>query len=383
MSEERDTASEQAEAYSAVEGFYEDTGGAGRGMYFSIFDGSICRKSKVELPDWEGPIKTTHPKTKAEINTWVTRFDKIVARVVGVSKNKREFDDGGKVINWNVLLLAAGKKATLQFVWAEPVLKRFLKVAPNIDFDMPLLISAFSTMKQGKRKQAVSFRQGTSNNPDDWVKVEEYWKRELGPDNKPLDGTPSKGADGTIMPQPIHDDDDDSWDYKIQNKFLQQYFIDNVKPKIDAVGEKLGVAQMEDTDNSAPEFAGPAQEAPRVVTELPAQPEMTSVGDAMTAEQNVAIKAACKTLGREAEAASQKFCTVAFHKLSKDGAAYLLYRLNKIIAKQAPPPPPPVAEDDDEDWDAAEAPVAPAPMSAQAPIAKAADPDDDGEDIPF
>jgi len=204
-----------------VEGFNLKREG-GKAIYLNVFDGSLCRKSKNFVDGWEEkPIKTTNPQTKEDVFTFVERYDSIVARIVDVNKYQHKFENGGKVSGFDIALLAGGKRAILQLTWIEHTLKRFLKVAPNIDFEKPIRISVFATTKNGKKNTAVSFKQGDGPDPEQWDKVNEFYNN-----------------DNEEMPKGIHDDNDDSWDYKPQNKFLGEKFAADTLPKIKVIAAR-------------------------------------------------------------------------------------------------------------------------------------------------
>ena len=217
-----------------VEGFIKKT--KSDTVYFRVFDGSICQTSKEAREGWEGPIETTNPQDKTPVYTYIDRYDQVVARIVDVNKYQKTFDNGGKVSGFELTLLAGPRRAIFRLKWIEPVLKRFLKVAENIDFNKPVRISVFSTIKNGKKGTAVSFQQGDGP-VDQWNKVNEFW-----------------GRDNAELPQGVHDDMDDSWDYKEQNKFLGQKFAETVLPRIKAIAASHGIQQQ------APQEA-PVQEA--------------------------------------------------------------------------------------------------------------------------
>lgn len=380
-------------ADDTVEGFFEKGKHKG-GMYLSVFDGSICQRSKVEIEGWDH-VETTNQTTKETVHSWVHRFDRVVARIIDIDKEKVTFTNGNSVTNYNIILMAGNKRAVLQLQYMDSVLKRFLKVAPNINFDRPILISAWSTMKEGKKKQAVSFRQGEGKDVDKWVKVEEFWKTPRDKDGNILG--PSTAPDQSVMPQPVQDEDDDTWDYKAQNKFLVGHFRENVLPKIKVIAEKYGHVEKAQNDGaSTPEFSGlPSDAAPAVDPSVkPTEYLATQTGLAMSGEQTAQIKALCKQIGVEPEAVVQKLLNTSLHLLNTQGAAYILYKLTKKLAKMkaegkikeapAPPPPPPAPvapaseDDEDDEWGLADTPT-PAP----AVTAPQGQPDDDDDDIPF
>jgi hypothetical protein len=340
------------EDFSDVEGF-EEKRGSGK-MYFRVFDRSICMTKTAVVDNVDGtmdpppagweekPIETTNPRNKEKKWTYVKRFDRLIARIINVRRDKKQFEGGGRVTNWNFELVAKDKRAVLQLSQSknglDPVLSRVLKVAPNIDFTKPIAISAFGTSKDGKTKQAVSFRQPgavMSRNVDDWEKVEEYWKRPTAENGQPLN-KPAKGADGSVLPQPIHDEDDNTWDYKPQEKFLIKYFGEVVVPRIKKAGAKYAEPEAQ---QSAPEGGsgtdfnyGENKEIP-VITEKPENPVAQSLDDTMLSKQSIRIKRLAKHMGKDPEKLAQKILGCEYGELSQQAASYLTYRIEKQIAK--------------------------------------------------
>lgn len=392
-------------AYADVEGLFEDRP-KGAGTFLSIFQHGICQRSKsydteeealsnltamlVNDDGWAGPHKTTNPNTKQDRYSLAKRYDRMVARIADISKDTKEFDaskGGGKVTNWNIIMLSGGKRLTLQLTWCDPVLKRFLKVAPNIDYTRPLLISAFSSMRNGEAKQAVSFRQyqedmadlAAFRDVDKWTKVNEYWQADKrGPDGKALEGSKSVGLDGTILPHPEYDEEDKSWDYRAQNKFLAMYFRDNILPTIKALAEQYGLDNP-DTDTSTPTHTGPTvDDTP--VTIKPANPVAMSMNELATGGHIALFRRLAEAQNFEPDYACQKLTGVGINELSDEAVRYAIYKLQTRAAKKAEtvgvapatpipaptpvvtPPPAQFVMDpadpaDDIDWDAAPAPA--------------------------
>jgi hypothetical protein len=331
-------------------GFFKKSATAGI-PYFHIFDGSICQKSKVEIDGWEGPIPTQHPSTKKTVHTWVMRYDSIAVYVIDANRFKKEFtaeQGGGKAAGIDLTLQAGTMRAVLTLKIGQngpdPVLKRFLKVAPNVDFDKPLLISAF---KNREGKQAVSFRQGEDPDPQKWTKVEEYWRRPLGPDGKVDMSKPSVGADGSVLPEPVHDEFNDSWDYNPQNTFLLKYYLNNIEPKLKAIAQQHNLTQgpmvteaHETTDDDGfPTHTGGGSAPIPVVTVKPENVTATSVADAATGEQRAKIRQLATQANFDFEAQCQNVMGCAFDDLNREAASFAVYKLGQMIAAQGQPAP--------------------------------------------
>lgn len=344
------------------------------GVYLEVFEKTLCQRSHTELPGWEPAKDTQNPSTKEVVKNWVINYDSLAAFIVDSNWGSTEFSaekGGGKATSLKLTLLAGDLRAILQLKWTqngpEPVLKRFFKVAPNIDFEKPLLISVFRTMDN---KTAVSFRQGDSPDPDEWTKVEEYWKRPVDPvTGKPVRDAQQTGADGSILPQPIHYDVDDSWDYKPQEKFLLQYYLDKVQPKVKAIAERHGIKPP----NSDTDFYTDDNASVPEVTSRPANCVALSLADMATGQQKAELKELSDLIGWDFPSMCQSVLGCNYDELNKEGASFAIYKM-KETAKQKgltlpekPKPqefsgPPQTAPTGD--WGPAATATAPAPAAA-------------------
>lgn len=430
MSDTEMMTTDYVDEYARFEGIHEKGDGDGR-TYMSIFDGTFCQRSGTEVPDWEESV-SRHPITKVESPVWIKRFDRIVARVIHIDKEKKEFETGGKVVNWNMTLLSNGKKLLVRFKWPERVLLRFLKVSPNLDFSRPFVMSAWGSKNRttGTFQQACAFYQPIDPNPANWPmdvklwdKVPEYWKRPLDASGKPIEDSIAIGADGSRLPQPEMDEEEEKLDFKKQERFLAQYFRDNVKPKIDQISTKYNIKSMPDagadfaaSDKPATPLAAAVSGVPAVGEEVakPTVVHSTSLADTADSAQNYEINMMCRDLGKDPDEIVVKILGegTKFSMLSKDAARYVIYRMMKAKAKaaakaagSAPPAEDPgviraelarreaekqaaaeaakkaalstaAPDDDDDDWGTA---TAPAPASTKPAVAAS----DDDDDIPF
>lgn len=425
--------------YAKVEGFYDDSDRSGV-TFFRIFAFQIAQVTDKPVDGWTGPYETTHPVTKAKKDNWYKPYDRFVARIVRVSREQKEFDaskGGGKVTNYNLTVVAGGKKAVLRLSWCEPFLKRFLQVAPNIDFTKPVCMSAWpSTNPKGKKQQAASFRQGPPDvAPKDWKNVPTFWKAQDG--DEETKKYPLVGPDGSEIPRPEYDEDD-GWNFKPQEKALAKYFKTHIMDKINAVGDALGVDELEnydtgfhyganakeghDEDGEELTHTGPPQPKAETkaevksafhdddddddggivpkrlvaVTEKPDNPLAKSISDKINAEQNAKIKKICKELGLSAEKVAKKILGVDYEEASTEAGAYMIHKLNKKLRKfreenpeavapkpePEPEPEPPkkapkAADDDDDDWGLDDDDEKPAAKAKAAPAPKKDDDDDD------
>jgi hypothetical protein len=367
MSKNKELASdEQMDEFAEIEGFNRNS--RPKGIYFQIVDGSLARRSDTYVEGWE-ETTITNKSEGTEKTVWIERYDNLVGRIVHVEKRKQE-KGGRKWVTWTLCIYAAGRKAYIRLNGKDMILKRFIKCSPNLDFNRPLLIAAWTSKRENPEgKQAFRIAQGEGGDPEQWPNIKEYWQRPKDERGMPLPNKPAKAPDGSVLPMPKHDEDEDEWDFKEQEKFLSKYFWDNIAPKINGVGESLGLTfkgGSDDEQAATPEFSGPAKKELPTVTEIPDSPQATSVKDTMTDEQNRRLKALCKALGKNTEKVAQKYYDISFHELSIEGAQYLIYKLAKLLKKKDEPAydkyveqfkakakqsKAPVVDDDDDDDD--------------------------------
>lgn len=316
----------------------------GKWRRFELFDGTLC--IKFDGPGdpsqkLEGPIETQNPRTKALKNTWVDRYDALVVKIVNIERFSMKFEKGGKVVNYNLMVQAPGKdgkpgpRATLQMHFMDALLRKFLKVAPNIDFNKWVRIAAF---KGRDGKQVISIKQGDGPVFSDWPAVPFYWQHKIDEHTgKPDYDSKAKAPDGTIMPPGVYDDDDESWDFSAQNKFLVKHFRENTMPVIEAIAKSHGIEGFKPPPTEAElTHTGPVEPEIPIVTERPSNPEAFGLDDAMTASQATKLRKLCKRIKGTPEAVTEKVFkddTIEFNNLSIAGAAYLTHRIEKLIAK--------------------------------------------------
>jgi hypothetical protein len=229
--------------------------------YFHIFDYSLCQKSNVHREGWEGPIVTHHPRTGEPKETWVERYDSIVAYIINCDKFNRSFDNGGNSMGFELTLLAGEQKALLTLEWIKPATKRFLKVARNIDFSKPVRISVFmskSSTTPGKVGTGISFKQdvtGTIADPEQWPKVEEYWGRDR------TTSDPQAIAQG-YCPDAVQDGFTGKWDYSAQESFLGRDFQQYVMPVIKEVARQYGIVDQQEAQQQQVQTQQAPQQPP-------------------------------------------------------------------------------------------------------------------------
>lgn len=317
----------EEQAVETNEGFNLKRGPSGM-IYFNVFDGTLCQKTKEARDGWEGPIKTINPQDKSDVFTYVMRYDSLVGRIIDVNKYKKEFDNGGKTSGFNITIMAGSKRGILQLTWIEHTLKRFLKVAPNIDFEKPIRISVWPTKTaKGKTKAAVSFKQGDDPDPENWVSIPEFYNKE-----------------NEDMPKAIYDEDNDEWDDKAQNRFLGERFAADTLPKIKEIAARYPAYQA---PAAPPQTYPPQQTHSQAQVEQhldktkPDNPVAKSLADLVTAKQLGMIRAMSREKGLDAESLCRQELECATDELSKRAASYFIDFIQNVKDERPAPAPAP------------------------------------------
>lgn len=114
-------------------------------VYLVVKHGGICQESKKSRDGFEA-IQVPIPNSLDTMTKYVKRFDRVEAMVNKIALRDWTYD-GKKFRDWNLDLDAAGIPCVLQFPFSSPVSRRFMKLAENINFDLPVEFSAWLDIK--------------------------------------------------------------------------------------------------------------------------------------------------------------------------------------------------------------------------------------------
>jgi len=169
----------------------------------------LWQELKKQVNDCESVV-VTNPKTGEVSTKYGYRFDNVTGSVTGLVQYDTESKYSTRYFGFKLHLKDADSYV-LDMPYQSQILRRFLRVAPNVDWNFPLSISIFKGKKEAKEELGVWFRQGGET-------VKAYFTR----DNP-------RG-----MPQATQDPDTKEWDFRSQHRWLIQHLRDNTIPDLDA-----------------------------------------------------------------------------------------------------------------------------------------------------
>lgn len=191
-------------------------------IYLEVVDSSICRKFKQEQTGdgWE-VFTTTNPSTGQTVNNWIYRYDGVEGIIEDIQFASNPIKGTTKKIeSWRIFMDAEGQKIVLTLPKNSPSADRFVKLAENINFELPVLIKTWKdTSDPARSKTAFMVSQNGVNVPQKY-KV----------DNLP----------------PAEEWDDGTRTYKNRESFLYKNMLNVVIPAVKAAHS--GSASSEDVD---------------------------------------------------------------------------------------------------------------------------------------
>lgn len=138
--------------------------------YLKIADFSICEKYSSEQDGWE--ILKTKDNEGKEYTSWIKRYKMVEGLITKIEFTKRTLPGKNiKVSSWDIHLydVDLNEKYILQIPSTSPAASRFIKLAENIDPDLPVQISAWKDTSEAKAKQAFMIKQVGNNVPQKYT----------------------------------------------------------------------------------------------------------------------------------------------------------------------------------------------------------------------
>ena len=181
-------------------------------------------------------VEVTNPKTGVVLTKYGYRFDTVSGRVVKLFKYDTEKKYPTRYFGFKLHLTDLGEVFVLDMPYNSQILRRFLRVARNVDWTLPLSITIFKGKKKDREgdELGVWFQQHGET-------VKPYYTREQ-----------PRG-----MPEAIFDSDLQQWDFKAQHRWLVERLKDETIPDIE----------------SAAQCIAPPVEHEAVIEEVPEQEE--------------------------------------------------------------------------------------------------------------
>ena len=195
-----------------------------------------CLWQEIKKPvDGCETVEVTNPKTGEVLTKYGFAYNTVTGRVMKLVKYDTEQKYAMRFFGFKLHLLDGEDSYVFDMPYNGPAFRRFLTVAPNIDWTYPLSITVF----KGKKKHDAG--------ADPMV----VWLRQRGETVKAYFTKEQPHG----MPLAIQDEHSKEWDFKAQRRWLTNYLIENILPEI----EKAAViaAPPLEPDRAEPEHVEP------------------------------------------------------------------------------------------------------------------------------
>lgn len=165
-------------------------------------------------------VEVTNPSTGDTLTKYGYAYHTVTGRVMKIVKYDTEKKFKTRFFGFKLHMEDAGIPYVFDMPYNGPALRKFLMIAPNVDWSLPLSLTVFKGKKKAEHSGAdpmvIWFRQR-----DETVKA--YFTK----DN--LHG----------MPEAIQDPHSKEWDFRAQRRWLVNYMVEHIIPAIEAAAAKV------------------------------------------------------------------------------------------------------------------------------------------------
>lgn len=176
-------------------------------------------------------VQVKNPKTDAVSTKYGYKFNTVSGLATGLVKYDTEKKYPTRFFGFKLHLRDGDDAYVLDMPYQSQLLRRFLRVAPNVDWNKPLSITIFKGKKEnGGEELGVWFQQRGET-----VKV--YFTREN-----------PRG-----MPQATQDPDTHEWDFRAQHRWLVELLKTRTIPDIEEAAKRVAPPMPPETDSQEPE----------------------------------------------------------------------------------------------------------------------------------
>lgn len=209
-------------------------------IYLQVKHYSLWQEIKKPVDGCES-IEVTNPKTKEVITKYGYKFRSLTGRAVKLIKYDTEQKYPTRYFGFKLHMQDGDDLFVLDMPYQSQILRRFLRVARNVDWSLPLSITIFKGKGNGGKNDettGVWFQQQGET-------VKPYYSRE----------TPHG------MPDAIQDPDTHEWDFKAQHRWLVERLKEETVSDIERAAAVTAPPMEPDH--------GDAEEPPQVDNEIP------------------------------------------------------------------------------------------------------------------
>jgi hypothetical protein len=172
-------------------------------------------KKHVDGCDIEYP---TNPTTGVKVEKFGYRFRSVSGHVVKLVKYDTEHKYSKRYFGFKLTIIDGPDMFVLDMPYASQILRRFLRIARNLDWSVPVSLTIF----KGKKKEAGSEDTG-------------IWFQQRGETVKPY--YTKEVPHG--MPEATQDPDTHEWDFKAQHRWLVERLQSETMGDIEEAAKKL------------------------------------------------------------------------------------------------------------------------------------------------
>jgi hypothetical protein len=188
-------------------------------------------------------IEVTNPKTQEKLTKHGFSFESMYGRALKLIKYDTEKKFATRFFGFKLTVVDNGEFCVLDMPYHSQVLRRFLKAAPNFDWELSFKISIFKTKKDdGTDTTGIWFQQ-------DGRTIKPHWTRD----------NPGE------MPEPIFYKEEDKWDYGPQHRWLVEQLQSVTIPAIDTAAASIAPpeksAEVEEIEAYGEPPAGPIDDS--------------------------------------------------------------------------------------------------------------------------
>jgi hypothetical protein len=208
-------------------------------IYLEVKHYCLWRALKKEVPGCD-VVEANNPATGGKVVKYGYRFDTVTGNATRLTWYDTERKYSKRYFGFKLSLIDGAETFVLDMPYTSQVLRRFLHVAPNVDWTVPLSITVF----KGKRKEGA--REGAEPTG--------IWFHQLGETVKAYYTREEPHG----MPEATFDDALQQWDFRAQMRWLATQLKERTIPDIEAAATRAPEA------DSAAEFEGDGVSSPDV-----------------------------------------------------------------------------------------------------------------------
>lgn len=184
-------------------------------VYLEVKHYCLWRALKKEIAGCD-VVEANNPATGGKVTKYGYKYDTVTGNVTRIVKYDTEKKYSKRYFGFKLHLVDGAETFVLDMPYNSQILRRFLHLAPNIDWTVPLSVTIFKGKKKegtraGAEPTGIWFHQNEET-------IKPFYTRE--------------NAHG--MPDGVFDDDRQEWDFRAQHRWLVERLKENTIPDIEA-----------------------------------------------------------------------------------------------------------------------------------------------------